>query len=260
MRTRLLAVPDQRVKEDLAGHYSSLMRRLRFLVEACERGAIEALKSPNNDTEDRALYHVSYLCVLATAALEDIAWILCHYCGLILHRRDVTLRRTGRMERESGLTEALSKTMPSVYRILVTKPVVEFITALFDTRDVIQHREHPQPVGRIGRDSRRERGHFVLSSKSVAKIASYCDRQIRTDYWPVESSETLVDPYSFALGVQYGTAKLANTLFSVLPWNDGFPTMLDSHQQAARAEDASWESRVGVRLQIGRSSPLLDMP
>jgi hypothetical protein len=254
---RIRTVPAVASTGDVDSQMMSLMRRLKFLIEACERGAIEALKSPNNDTEGRALYHIGYECILATAALENIAWVLCHHCALGIHRTEVTLRARG--AKESKLSQELRERLPPVFAVVSDPPVVAFLAALFEIRDEIQHREMPHSVGRIGKGLERLPGHLVLPSSAPPAIAAYTCLPIRSEPWVLEEGRVLVDPYDLALAILYGTARLINALLGAIPWSTAFLALPPNEQVAARADHAAWDVGVAQRLEIARSSPLLDM-
>jgi hypothetical protein len=247
---------------DLQESEQSLIQRLEFFVEACERACIEGLKTQNRDTESRALYHLNYLCVLATAALEDLARILCYHCGLSFKdKQGLTLRRRGN-GRESELTAALRIHLPSAYAVLSDQAVVDFIAALFSLRDAIQHREHPQVLISSLAGSLPRPDAILLPAACMPPIETYSRRPISTQNWKrlIQEGKTLAGSYSLALAVHYGTVRLINGLLASIRWSDGFSSSSDTAKARAWKDHSRWDQGVAPVLNIAHSSPLLDPP
>lgn len=226
---RLQTARDTEASGDIATQLQSLLTRLEFLLEATDRTLIECLKSPNNDTESRALYHLSYQLVLAAAVLEDLAWLLAFHYGLALRRMSVTLRRTARGW--SDLVKTLESTAPMVFSVLVDVDAQEFLFGIFEIRDQIQHRDHPQPIGHEIHGVGRARGHIELPRDPVVAVGKWAGVPIRVFEGLPGRTSALIDPYTLALGVQRGMAKMVNSLLSAIPWSQKFVT-LESEQRA----------------------------
>ncbi len=135
-----------KVSAEVHDHLASLGTRLQLVCMAADQTSFHALKSPDNLTLDRTLYHFAYLVMLCTGVFDDLAWLMAHRYGIVLDRRHIKLtvsegKTTNDLYRELGKS---NKGLCELLRSDTTQRALQFVLSLAGYRSApgVHHRHH----------------------------------------------------------------------------------------------------------------------
>ena len=112
----------------------ALDNRLTMVTICLDNCKIEAYKPQNNITSMHLKYHFSYLLLLITGIMDNIAWIINTQYELKLDKRQVDLRG-------KNFKEKIKDQSKAIFDILNDNIVNAFVNAVRELRDRVVHRE-----------------------------------------------------------------------------------------------------------------------
>ncbi len=148
---------------------SGLARRLDFLCRTTDAAEIASLKTANNDTEARALFHLAFQYMLATGAFDDLAALADDVYSLNLRKHERTLRlpRKG----ESRAMKLIGQHNSSLAEFVSSDRTTKAIESFYPIRDALQHREFPYTVAMASSRSARLPSVLAVPRKAVEELA-----------------------------------------------------------------------------------------
>lgn len=199
--------------EQVTDQLSSLGDRLEFVCRALDEGLIAALRTPNNDSDDELLYHLSVLVLLVSGAFDDLSWLATHFYGLPFTGQDVNIRH-----RDSRLIRALSSASPDLSGFLLSEDARTCIEGIYPLRDRVQHREflHASAWER----SRVRMTSLIAVPLLTLQRLSDCTSSpiVPFDQFGLDGSARYADPYWLLESIVKALVKVVNGMLPTFGW------------------------------------------
>lgn len=217
--------------------FHSLNQRTAMAVRAIDHLMYEALKTPNNDTTDNALYHFGYLVTLITGSFEDLAAIFNHRFNLGFDKRHRGLRNEVPANRK--YLEFLTDAEPKVASCIFNKTMQAAIQLIYPLRNDLQHNDFTTPMS----SARDVKGRTVMqpsiipiSAEILDSIESIYEKIPCTQHWGIRSDlgqvfgKPIVEMMPFAMSLFQMYQWVINTLLTNIAENNKFPNLRTPQQ------------------------------
>jgi hypothetical protein len=209
---------------------SSLHMRLIFACDAQDRAIVASLRQSTTASAHDCLYHLIGLVLVATGALEDLAWILHRIYPSSIHLQGITLR-CGR-KGQSKLLPRIQRDNPSLYSALTLATVRDGIEGLFAIRDQLQHRGLPKTIDTSYGGARRPTGHIVVSQEIVNQLARAMSLPSPPfSHARAAPADRMCDPYWLSEATFAALRLVVDSVLPRLPWQTMIAA-LPEHQRA----------------------------
>lgn len=162
------------------------------------------------------------LSLLATGALEDLAWILHRFYPCSINLQGITLRLGS--GGQSKLLGHIAQHRGPLATELLAGPLRDGIDALFALRDQLQHRELPVAMTSSTIGSRQLSGVILAPIQPVQRLIN----ATQAPQIPIEQlgvGECLVDPFWLAEAAISVIASAVNTILRGLKWEPLLSTL-----------------------------------
>lgn len=204
-------------RESAERRLQGLWTRLEFLCRSADAAEIASLRTPNNDTEDRALFHLAYHYILATGAFDDLAAVADQIYGLDLNMYRRTLRR-GRQGRSTAV-EAISSHNQELAQFLESERIQKAIGSFYPIRDALQHREFPYTVGMMKAPRRKRPSVMVVPVGAVQDLATAIgDGSPPIGPWSEGENMATAELNWLARSTMAAAATVVNGFMRHIPW------------------------------------------
>lgn len=130
----------------------SLSDRLSLLFKALIKVKYSNYKSHNNISSHDLMYHFSYLIILFTGCLDNLAWILNYIYRLEFSLYNETKNRVRLQKQykkskdEQPFYQKLKFANTDIHNYLLSEKVSSLIDCIYPIRDTLQHREFIKPL------------------------------------------------------------------------------------------------------------------
>jgi len=238
---------DKSLGEQIFNQFDSLSTRLEFLCRSADKTSYYALKCPNNDTQDNALYHFGYLIMLITGVFDDLAWIIDELYSLKMSRRDVILKIPPD-KASTKFYNSLISANKDLHNYLTDSETQKKILLFYPLRDSLQHRQFIKGIHYRNMSNGCEKNLFRISLEAGNTIKNFSLDDTEYGLQVLIEEQFYIDAHIFTLKALEIVSGIVNNTMRLIDWDHYTKVLSDEQKDSLYNSKKIFQSGLGKWL------------